>query len=181
VQDLPYPALRERLLAQGMSLQLPDAPKKKETTAIETKPTTTSTGLLLDDSQAEMAGDWTRSSNFKPFVGEGYRVSGAKDTPGDGKSSATFRFKVPASGEYNLFMAYSAHETRAKNVPVILTQGGKETRFTVDQTIPLPAGQAFRLVGTLALTPDAEATLRITNAGTTGFVILDALHVVPPK
>ena len=33
VQDLPYPALRERLLAQGMTLQLPAAPKTKAASA----------------------------------------------------------------------------------------------------------------------------------------------------
>ena len=136
---------------------------------------------MLDDTQAELTGDWVVSTNFKPFIGEGYRVSGAKDTPGDGKASATFRFKVPASDEYTILMAYSAHGTRARNIPLILTQGGKETRFTVDQTISLPSGQAFRPLGNLTLEPETEITLRITNEGTTGFVILDALQVVPSK
>ncbi len=76
-------------------------------------------------------------------------------------------------------MAYSAHETRAKNVPVIVTSGSKKSEFTVDQTQPLPQGKHFRSVGKVQLESGVETTITITNKQTTGFVIVDALHLLP--
>lgn len=179
VQQLPYGLLRERLLAQGQVLEIPDLPESPTAAAfipIESLP-----GIVLDDSQAELAGTWTRSTTFKPSIGSGYVFSGAKDTRGDGKSVGTFRFKVPKAGKYDLKMAYSAHETRASNVPVLVTCGSRQQRLTVDQTQPLTAGRFFRPVGTLELEAGVEIVIRVMNADTTGFVILDALQLVPSE
>ena len=76
-------------------------------------------------------------------------------------------------------MAYSAHETRAKKVPVTVQNGGRETRLFVDQTQPLPAGETFRSVGTVELAADGETTITVSNQDTAGFVILDALQLLP--
>ena len=78
-------------------------------------------------------------------------------------------------------MAYSAHETRAKNVPVTIRSGPSETKLTADQTRPMPAGEHFRPIGTADLTAEFETTIRISNTDTTGFVILDAVQMVPVK
>ncbi|MBI5775338.1 MAG: FAD-dependent oxidoreductase [Verrucomicrobia bacterium] len=176
VQKLPYPALRERLLAQKQVLDLPvlpDLPPEPATPmSIDPK---TLPGIVLDDSQAELKGAWSRSSNFKPHVGTGYLHD---DKRADGQSSATFRFKAPASGRYDLRMAYSAHETRATKLPLTVQSGGRKTEFTVDQTQRLPAGQAFRSLGTIELTRDIETAITLSNTGTDGFVILDALQLL---
>ncbi len=178
VQDLPYPILRERLLAQGQVLTLPPAP-----TAVSAKASTAKTppGIVLDDTEAELAGDWTRSANFKPHLGSGYLVSGARDVRGDGKASARFRLRVPHSGAYQLLIAYSQHETRAKNVPVTIVNGSRQTKLIMDQTRPLPEGQQFQPIGTVQLTAEDETTIQITNTDTTGFVILDAVQLVPAE
>jgi len=123
VQKLPYPALRERLLAQKQVLDLPvlaDLPPKAQG-AIGINPTTLP-GIVLDDKQAELKGEWSHSSGFKPHIGTGYVHDGQR---GDGQSSATFRFKAPQPGKYDLRMAYSAHETRATKVPLIIQSGGR--------------------------------------------------------
>ncbi len=181
VQDLPYPALRERLVAQGLALKLPETEKRPSVPKAGTIPQGATQEIVLDDTKAELAGKWTRSSNFKPFVGEGYVVSGEKNSPGDGKASATFRVKVPKSGSYQVFLAYSAHETRASNVPVLVASGTHETKLSVDQTQPLPAGQTYRLVGTAHMTAGLETTIRLSNTDTVGFVIVDALRLVPAE
>lgn len=49
----------------------------------------------------------------------------------------------------------------------------------VDQTAPLPDGKRFRPIDTVDLKADAETIIQIKNAGTTGFVILDALQLLP--
>ncbi len=174
VQKLPYPALRERLLAQKQVLDLPVLPdlppEPKGVMNIDPK---TLPGIVLDDAQAELKGPWSRSSNFKPHIGSGYLHD---DQRGDGQSSATFRFKAPKPGKYDLRMAYSAHETRATNVPVSVQNSGSTMTLTVDQTKPLPAGEVFGSIGTIEL--NGNTTITISNKATNGFVILDALQLL---
>jgi hypothetical protein len=140
-------------------------------------------GIVLDDANAKLKGDWLRSTSFKPHIGLGYIYSGKKDdrTKGDGKATATFRFQAPKSGRYQLLMAYSAHETRAKNVPFSVSSGSHRKDFVVDQTVSLPNGKHFRPVDTVDLVADTETVIQITNSNTVGFVILDALQLLPIK
>lgn len=179
VQTLPYPVLRERLLAQKQVLDLPvlaDLPPEPVTSmSIDPK---TLPGIVLDDSQAEIKGPWSRSANFKPHIGTGYLHD---EQRGDGQASAVFRFKAPKAGRYDLRMAYSAHETRAKHVPLTIQTGGHKTELSVDQTLRIPAGEAFRSVGTVELDADTETVITISNTGTDGFVILDALQLIEAK
>ena len=181
VQKLPYSQLRKRLLAQGQVLELPDFSQSASASgSIAVK---TLQGVVLDDADAKLTGNWSRSTNFKPYIEDGYVFSGEKDskTKGDGKATATFRFKIPKSGRYQVLMAYSAHQSRAKNVPVTVSCGGSSKTFVVDQTRSLPSGRVFRPVGTVDLRTDVETVIQVTNADTTGFVILDALQLLPIK
>ena len=179
VQALEYAQLRARLLAQHQVLDLPVLPpvgkvaRSSGPVSIDSK---SLLGLILDDAQAELSGDWERSTNFKPHVGTGYLHDEQRS---DGKSRATFRFKAPADGDFELRMAYSAHETRTTRLPVTIVGDGAIQRFTVDQTMALPAGQAFREVARLRLRTGVEYTLTVTNEGTKGFVILDAFQLLP--
>ena len=178
VQRLPYPALRERLLAQKQVLTLPVLadlpPEPKSAMSIDPK---SLPGIVLDDSQAELKGSWSQSSNFKPHIGTGYVHD---DRRSDGESIAIFRFKPTKSGRHELRMAYSAHETRTSKLPLIIRSGAHETKLTVDQTVALPAGEAFRSIGNIELEADTETTITLSNSETEGFVIVDALQVIEP-
>ncbi|MBM3868676.1 MAG: FAD-dependent oxidoreductase [Verrucomicrobia bacterium] len=180
VQTLDYPSLRARLLARNVVLELPKLPPLPAKDARPSGPVSLDPkslpGLILDDAQAELSGDWERSANFKPYVGTGYLHDGQRS---DGKSRAVFRFKVPADGDFELRMAYSAHETRTTRLPVTIAGGGAEHRLTVDQTQPLPSGQAFREVGRVRLSQGVDYSLTVTNQDTRGFVILDAFQLLP--
>ncbi|HCN31214.1 MAG TPA: xanthan lyase [Verrucomicrobiales bacterium] len=176
VQELSYPILRERLLAQKQVLDLPVLPDLPPgppmSVSIDPK---SLPGIVLDDSEAALKGAWSRSSNFKPHIGRGYLHD---DRRADGLSEAVFRFRVPKAGNYDLRMAYSAHETRATRVPVIVETGGEKTRLLVDQTLPLPLGRHFRGIGSAALDAETDVVITVTNQDTDGFVIVDALQVV---
>jgi hypothetical protein len=179
VQALDYPTLRKRLLAQKVVLELPVLPpvgKVARSSGPVSLDSKSLPGLILDDAQAELSGDWERSTNFKPHVGTGYLHDEQRS---DGKSRAVFRFKGPANGEFALRMAYSAHETRTTRLPITIVGDGADHRFTVDQTQPLPAGEAFREVGRLRLRQGMDYTLTVSNEGTKGFVILDAFQLLP--
>jgi len=179
VQELPYSELRERLLAQHQVLELPnvtDLPPTQRSIAAKTLP-----GIVLDDESATMAGPWSHSTNFKPHIENGYRFSGehGSTTPGDGQATATFNFKVPKSGAYQMLISYSAHETRATNVPVIVASGSYHKELSVDQTKPLLAGKLFNPVGIVQLSSEVESTIMISNNQTVGFVIVDAIQLLP--
>ncbi len=179
VQNLPYPKLRERLLSQHQVLVLPDASESPSTNA--TKAAEALPEIVLDDATATLTGEWSHSTKFKPHIGNGYVFSGkpGDKTQGDGKAVATFQIKVGKSGTYQLLMSYSAHETRAMNAPVIVTQGSYKKEFAVDQTKPLPSGEDFQLVGKVDLKSGVETTITINNSQTVGVVIVDAIQLLP--
>ena len=56
---------------------------------------------------------------------------------------------------------------------------GGLSQGVVDQTKPLPTGKHFRLVDTVDLRANVETVIQITNADTIGFVIFDALQLLP--
>ena len=177
VQDLPYSELRTRLLAQGHTVELPAPPAlKTDAKASKATPNKSAQGLLLDDQVAELTGTWTRSTTFKPHVGQGYLHD---EQRADGKSRAVFRFKGPADGEFDLRMAYSAHPTRAQRLPVTVSGEGTEQRWVVDQTLALPPGDTFRNIGRLRLRQGADYVLTVVNDGGPGFTILDAFELRP--
>ena len=78
-------------------------------------------------------------------------------------------------------MACSAHETRAKNVPVTVSSGDQRKDFVVDQTVSLPEGKHARPIGTVELVADTETIIQIASSNTVGFVILYALQLLPIK
>jgi hypothetical protein len=177
VQALPYPALRERLLAQGQALQLPVLPQAGPEPKVEPglNPKTLP-GIVLDDALAQLQGAWSHSANFKPHVGAGYVHDNRR---GDGQSAAVFRLQVQQTALYDVRMAYSAHETRANKVPLLIQNGTDTVEIFVDQTLPIPSGEAFRSIGRVLLQKGLETTITLRNAGTDGFVILDALQLLP--
>jgi hypothetical protein len=177
VQDVAYPRLRERLLAQGQVLALPDQPIDDN---VQSSPgpvdPASLPGIVLDDAEAGLVGRWSKSKNFKPFVGDGYVHD---ERQGDGRSFATFAFTAPKAGRYELFMAYSPHPTRASAVPVLVESGDTQSLLNVDQRVALPKGEAFRKVGVVRLEAGVETELTISNKDADGFVILDALQLIP--
>ncbi len=176
VQDLPYPELRERLLASGQVLDLPVLPElPPEPKKVVSIDPASLPGIVLDDEHAELKGKWSRSSNFKPHIGSGYVHD---ESSGDGKSIAVFTFTAPKSARYQLGVAYSAHETRATQVPIVIESGTHKAELLFDQTQALPEGEHFRPAGTVALSADSETTITIRNHDTDGFVILDALQLI---
>ena len=166
VQALPYAALRERLTAQGQALDLPPPPTARPAARRPggIKPSSLK-GHVLDDTDATLTGEWSRSSNFSPHIGDGYLHDEAR---GDGRSAATFRFTPEKAGVHEVRMAYSPHPTRARTVKILITQGETVVEMSADQTLPLDAGSAFRTLGTIRLAEGVPVTVQLGNVGTRG-------------
>jgi hypothetical protein len=63
-------------------------------------------------------------------------------------------------------------------VPLRIENAGRKTDITVDQTLALERGQPFRRIGVVELAAGIETILTLSNTGTDGFVILDALQLL---
>lgn len=177
VQDLPYAKLRERLLAQKQVLEIPPLPPPAITVStggqgIDPK---TLKGIVLDDADAVRTGTWDHSTNFKPFIGRGYLHDG-NGHKGDLK--LVFKPEIAQAGRYELRVAYSPHETRAAKVPITVKSGGKEVKVFFNQQERLPSGEPFRGAGVFDLKAGKDTVITISNEGTDGFVIVDAVQLV---
>jgi hypothetical protein len=167
VQDVDYDKLKERLLADGQRLTYEPKNAPVRGIAVNTLP-----GIVQDDVDAKLEGDWTASTARQPFVGEHYIHDGNEDK---GKKSVTFTIPLAESGAYEVRLAYTPDGNRAKNVPVkIQYRDGSKTVY-VDQTAPPPIDKLFIRLGLFVF--EKEAVIVISNEETTGHVIVDAVQL----
>ena len=169
VQDVPYESLRDRLLADGQVLDLPDSTANRPDTTVTSA---SLRGVVVDDAAADLRGEWSTSSVIRPFVDLGYRHDG---DAGKGSKSATFRADLDP-GRYEVLLAYSAGGNRASNVPIVIRHAGGSASLVVDQREE-PAGGLFRSLGTFRF--DGEGVVEVGNADTDGHVIIDAVQFLP--
>jgi len=135
-------------------------------------------GIVLDSSQAEAEGQWDHSTFAQPYVGDGYLHDG-NEAKGD--KSLRFPLRVPAAGRYEIRFAFLAYTNRATNTPiaVITPQGEKIIRINQRQKPPIDG--LWLSLGTFELKPGDEAAVVIRNAGTDGYVVVDAVQLLPAK
>jgi hypothetical protein len=165
VQNVDYKKLQARLLADKQVLAW-------------TGPVTRSRdpknlrGLVVDDAQAELTGEWTASTAVGGYVGTGYRHDGNTE---QGKKSARFTFKVERPGSYEVRVAYTPNANRATNVPMtVFSSEGEKTARVNEREKPGPDG--FASLGSFRF--DQSATVVISNAGADGYVVVDAVQIV---
>jgi len=176
VQAVPYQKLRLRLLADRQVLDIPSrfkpAPPVKRISVHDFP------GIVLDDLQAEQTGNWSLSSSIPPFLGRGYLHDGHE---AKGEKSLSFQFQPKSAGKYEVRVAYSANANRATNVPVEIVQGEVSRTALINQQKTPDIGGIFTRVATLSLKTNEPVIVTISNAKTDGYVIVDAVQLVPVK
>ena len=170
VQEVPYAKLRERLLADEQVL---DWVGPKRTPGIDA---TKLSGLVIDNTDAKLIGDWTHSASTSGFVGVDY-IHDNNTAKGDCR--AEFTFKILKSGKYDVRIAYTLNPNRATNVPVTITSADGEKIVKLDQKKDTKDG--FRSLGGFRFDSSQSAKVVISNSGTDGFVIVDAVQLVEEK
>jgi glycerate-2-kinase len=106
-------------------------------------------------------------------LGAGYLHDG---NAGKGAMSATFRATIKEPGSYEIFVLYPPQANRATNVPVTLTIGSETRTATVNQK-KAGANQEASL-GAFTLPAETAVSIRISNEGTDGHVIVDGVQIV---
>lgn len=135
-------------------------------------------GLVIDDAQAKLSGNWSKSGagGLKGYVGKGYIYRGAKDT-----GTARFEFTIPTAGLYEVRVSYGAHENRASKAPVSIesAEGVKQATINQKQEPPLPQG--FVSLGQYRFEPGKPAVVGIGGSVADGNVHADAVQLVPVR
>jgi hypothetical protein len=119
------------------------------------------------------AGAWTNSTSTNGYYGTNYTHDGNID-----KGTKTFSFKPPitVSGNYLVYARWTSGTNRATNVPIdIVKSDATVATVTVNQQAN---GSQWNLLGTYSLSP-ANCEVRYRTTGTNGYVIADAICVIP--
>jgi hypothetical protein len=172
VQKVAYPKLRDRLLADKQLIEW----KGGGSPAGEHIESKTLAGIVVDDTKAKLTGEWGKGSG--PGIDEGYLHDMNQDK---GKKSARFEIKVPQEGQYEVRLAYSPNPNRATNVPVTVESAEGSKTIKVNQKLAPPVEKVFVSLGAYRFTIDKPAVVIVSNEGTNGYVIIDAVQLLAVK
>ncbi len=163
VQEVDYASLRLELLASGLVLKVPGADTDDGALVVDNE----------DATQFSKTGSWVTSTHIPGFIGTNYLHDGNTNK---GSLSATFRPILATGGSYQVYGRWSADSARAANVPVSIVHAHGQTDITVNQQ---QNGSKWNLLGTFDFAAGDAGSVTYRNFGTTGFVIVDAIRLVP--
>jgi hypothetical protein len=134
-------------------------------------------GIVVDDVEAKLVGQWKHSVHTPPFVGKSY-LHDMKE--GKGEKSATFTPDLPKAGFYEVRMTHNSNIRRANGVPVTIRHADGETVVKVNEGEHAPIEKLFRSLGTFRFEKGKKGSVTIGTAGTAGkYVIADAVQFLP--
>ena len=136
-------------------------------------------GVIYDNDDAELVGEWTESTFSSNRFGANYVHDDQKNK---GKNKIIFRGSLPESGTYEIRFAYNASGNRAANLPLtVIAQDGKH-KVTLDQTKAPGIGGLFQPVGRFTFEKGGDCEVIVETHGTEGrYVIVDALQFIAVK
>ena len=168
VQDLPYEKLKDRLLADGQTLEYELTVSGNGINPAKLD------GVVVDETKATRTGKWTESTSAPMYLGIGYHHDGKSQ---DGKSKASFNVSLPKAGLYEVRLAYPHHRNRATNVPVSISHVDGVSVVKVNQRQKPPIDGLFLSLGTYQFSE--KALIEISNKETDGYTIADGVQLVP--
>jgi hypothetical protein len=172
VQRIDFDKLQKRLLADKQVLAWTG--KAGGTTyAVDLKKLS---GVIVDDGQAELTGDWVASSSIAGYVGTAYRHDNNTD---QGKKSAKFTPDLPAAGKYEVRCWFTPNDNRAPAVAITIMSADGDKTVMVNQRTRPTNWPGYVSLGQFEFAAGRSGSVTISNAGAKGFVIIDAVQFVP--
>jgi len=136
-------------------------------------------GIVLDETDAKLEGEWQYSTHTPPYVGIGY-LHDRKD--GKGRKSVTWTPDIPEAGIYEVRLSHCYNIRRSINSPVTIRHADGEKTIRINQQEVPEHGKLFRPLGKFRFVKGAKGFVRISNEGTEGkYVIADAVQFLPAK
>lgn len=133
-------------------------------------------GIVVDNQQAMLIGDWQDSTSSKAFVDLGYVHD---KNANKGKSSITFEPKMVPSGEFTIRLAYSYGENRSSKTIVRVFSADGESEVIIDQRKPGADDGLWQTLGKYRFETSGQAFVVLSNETSDGYVIADAVQFVP--
>ncbi|HEX8913220.1 MAG TPA: DUF1553 domain-containing protein [Humisphaera sp.] len=135
-------------------------------------------GFVVDDTKAQRAGEW-KVVRSDIAIGGDY----AHDLNLDkGNKSITFQpaaNELPKAGKYEVFLAYTPGPNRATNVPVTVFGADGDKLVEVNEQLKPPLGGHWVSLGQATFERNGNGYVTVSNEGTKGHVIVDAVLFVP--
>ncbi|MEM0924631.1 MAG: FAD-dependent oxidoreductase [Planctomycetota bacterium] len=168
VQSVDYDLLKERLLKDGQVLEYESRSERALGLA-------TFSGLMVDDTETHRTGTWVHSQANHPHFGTGYLHD---DNRGKGDREVRFDFQISKAGQYEVQFAFPPNGNRATNVPVRVSYAGGSEEQLVDQRAARKGDLPFHLLGRFQFQQGDKVSVSVSNDGTDGYVVVDAIRVV---
>ena len=169
VQRIDYAKLKDQMLKDGQMLDFESAPMPDHVSLKKDKVG----GIVVDDTESVLKGFESIGHTTSPFVGDGYAHDGNERK---GEQTARFIADLPKSGSYRVAIAYTALSNRATNVPVTVHSADGDKAFVVDQKKKPEVDGLLHVLGTFRFEAGKGGFVEVSNAGTNGHVIIDAVQ-----
>jgi hypothetical protein len=174
IQRIDNAKLKARLLQDGQVLDFESPPIEPRARVTKAK----AGGIVVDELEAERRGFDRSSSAHSTFIEQGYHHD---NNANKGAESARFVPTLPATGLYHVLVAYPWNNNRASNVPVVIHHADGETKIALNQKKKPSVDALFEPVGTFRFEPGRRGYVEISNTGTDGFVVIDAVQWIAVK
>lgn len=133
-------------------------------------------GIVIDDTEAKLVGEWKHSVHTPPFVGASY-IHDSKE--GKGEKSATFTPNLPEAGTYEVRISHNTNIRRSTNAPVTIRHADGVAKLRINEGEEAPIKKLFRSVGTYRFEEGRAGSVTISSEGTDGkYVIVDSVQFI---
>jgi len=161
--------------------------KKKEQEQLQATGT-----VVVDDPAAEKTGPWRKSTLRPNHIGAHYLATDKNKGP----YSIKWKAQLPRSGEYEVRVSFGGGNGLAKKAPYTVHHAGGETLVIIDQSVKPTINGLWYPIGKFTFSsqqadqtpdpapdPEAEesvyAEIELSDRDAAGFVIADAIQIVP--
>ncbi len=133
-------------------------------------------GIVVDDTAAKKVGEWQLSQHSGTYIGTGYIHDQDK---GKGEKTLTFQPDTIPPGRYEVRLAYPPGTNRAETVPVTVFSADGEKTILVNMKQTPPIDGRFLSLGEYRFEKNGLGYVLVSNAGTNGHVVADAVVFLP--
>ena len=173
VQEVPYDKLASRLSEDGQVLELVRSNRVTRGNGIDPD---SLNGVVIDGKQVKFVGEWVESSSLRPFVGSSYFHD---ENGGKGMRSAQFPFLAPNDGLHEIMVAFVPSANRAGKVRYEIKHDKGLVKVVLDQRKNGDREKIWQSLGSFVFQKDKPYSVSVHNEGTEGYVIADAVQVIP--
>ena len=173
VQEVPYDKLASRLSEDGQVLELVRSNRVTRGNGIDPD---SLNGVVIDGKQVKFVGEWVESSSLRPFVGSSYFHD---ENGGKGMRSAQFPFLAPNDGLHEIMVAFVPSANRAGKVRYEIKHDKGLVKVVLDQRKNGDREKIWHSLGSFVFQKDKPYSVSVHNEGTEGYVIADAVQVIP--